>query len=96
MPNLRRWLECRFRQWLPNAEPPHKVHRQTWNFHSQTLDQTVRVDLYLPAVFFSVDAADLPVLYINDGQDMEAVQLQKTLEQLYSTEQLPPIIVAAF
>lgn len=35
------------------------------------------------------------VLYVNDGQDMEAVQLQPTLARLYAQDAIGPVIVVA-
>ena len=96
MSNLKRRLECTFRKWYPASRTQGKVHCQTWNFQSKKLNQRNRVDLYLPSAFFSNSSSTFPVLYINDGQDMEAVKMKATLEHLYKNEEIPPIIVAAF
>ena len=43
----------------------------------------VQVRVYLPPGYAAV-AQRYRVLYVNDGQDMEAVQLQPTLARLYA------------
>ncbi|MBK7897318.1 MAG: esterase family protein [Anaerolineaceae bacterium] len=36
-----------------------------------------------------------PILYVNDGQDQEALQIRETLAKLFQRRQMPPIIVVA-
>lgn len=64
------------------------------NFFSQALDREVRVDIFLPPGYFS-ETTFYPVLFFNDGQDMEAVQMAATLENLYNRNKIPKIIVVA-
>jgi enterochelin esterase-like enzyme len=57
-------------------------------------DKPVRVRVLLPP-----DYADgtvrYPVLYMNDGQDLEAIGVEATLEQLYAGGEIEPLIVVA-
>lgn len=64
------------------------------NFPSEWLEREVRVDVYLPPGHYSEPAvAGYPYLIFNDGQDMEAVQLVATLENLWDLGRLPHLIV---
>ena len=55
----------------------------------------MRVRLLLPPGYRAHSATRYPALYINDGQDMEAVGLQATLDDLYRHHQIKPMIVVA-
>jgi hypothetical protein len=55
----------------------------------------LRVRVYLPPDYDAHAAIGYPVLYVNDGQDMEAVGLQATLAALYAQRHDPPVIVVA-
>ncbi|GAB3102175.1 alpha/beta hydrolase-fold protein [Lysobacter terrae] len=55
----------------------------------------LRVRVWLPRGYDALGARHYPTLYINDGQDMEAVGLQATLERLYAGETIRPLIVVA-
>ncbi len=55
----------------------------------------MRVRLWLPPGYRPNSARRYPVLYVNDGQDMEAVGLQATLEDLYRHREIAPLIVVA-
>lgn len=55
----------------------------------------LRVRVYLPPGYDPHAAIGYPVLYVNDGQDMEAVGLQATLASLYASHEIRPLIVAA-
>ena len=57
-------------------------------------DTSIRVRVYLPPGYDATQAR-YDVLYVNDGQDMEAVGLQATLERLYGEHAIRPLIVAA-
>ncbi|MCB0570807.1 MAG: esterase family protein [Phaeodactylibacter sp.] len=65
------------------------------NFPSQALGRPVQVELFLPPGHFSGKQASYPTLWINDGQDMEAVGMAANLQRLYEEHKLPPIIVVA-
>lgn len=68
--------------------------QQLQNFPSQALGREVRVDVFLPPDYF-LESGGYPVLFFNDGQDMEAVQMAATLENLYQHNKLRKIIVVA-
>lgn len=70
------------------------IHRLR-NFQSAHLSTRFNIDLYLPPDYDASGAAKFPALFFNDGQDMKAIRLAETLLQLYATEQIPSIIVAA-
>lgn len=55
----------------------------------------MRVRVYLPPGYRSDTIPGYPVLYANDGQDMEAVGLQSTLTDLYRHHEIRPMIVVA-
>ncbi len=53
----------------------------------------MRFDVFLPPAYFENKAESYPILLFNDGQDMEAIKLAKTLDQLYKKKELKKIIV---
>ena len=55
----------------------------------------LRVRVYLPPDYDAKTAIGYPVLYVNDGQDAEAVGLQATLAALYAEAAIRPVIVVA-
>ena len=58
-------------------------------------DAPLRVRVYLPPGYDPHAAIGYPVLYANDGQDMEAVGLEATLAALYAAGTIRPVIVVA-
>ncbi len=60
------------------------------NFPSQALQREVRMDVFLPPGYF-----DDPVLFFNDGQDMQSIRMADVLENLYAKNHIPKIIVVA-
>lgn len=63
-------------------------------FTSTLLNNTRTLAIYLPDDYDSTTTR-YPVLYANDGQDMTAVHLKKTLEALYQQGAIEKIIVVA-
>ncbi|MBS0224718.1 MAG: esterase family protein [Proteobacteria bacterium] len=55
----------------------------------------MRVRVWLPPGYRAHPATRYPTLYVNDGQDMEAVGLQSTLDDLYRHHLIKPMIVVA-
>ena len=55
----------------------------------------LRVRVYLPPGYDAKAAIGYPVLYVNDGQDAEAVGLEPTLAALYAHKEIRPVIVVA-
>lgn len=64
------------------------------NFPSQALQREVRVDVFLPPGYFD-EATAYPVLFFNDGQDMQSIRMADVLENLYAKNHIPKIIVVA-
>ncbi|MBK8902134.1 MAG: esterase family protein [Anaerolineaceae bacterium] len=64
-------------------------------FASQALGNSREITVFLPPGYAQVGNRRYPTLYVNDGQDQEALQLRETLAKLFQRQQLPPIIVVA-
>ncbi|MBC7446813.1 MAG: esterase family protein [Hymenobacteraceae bacterium] len=82
-----------YRRNAAGASPLAPV-RRVHSFQSKALVRTVRTELLLPPAALG-GGAGAPVLYLNDGQDVDAVALPATLERLWATGLLPPVIVVA-
>lgn len=63
-------------------------------FPSAVLGNQRRIVVYLPPGYAQSEAR-YKVVYINDGQDMDAMQLQPTLDRLYAEQRLEPLVVVA-
>jgi esterase/lipase superfamily enzyme len=57
--------------------------------HSEFLGRDVKLDCYLPAGYASMP--DLPLLLINDGQDLPKMPFDEMLEILVSTNMIQPL-----
>lgn len=81
----------------PTASPtPQAVVVDTITFDSELLTNAPRiVDVYLPPGYDAEPERRYPVLYAQDGQDMDDVHMQGTLEELYSQGAIAPLIVVA-
>lgn len=55
----------------------------------------VKLAIHLPPGYDPAAAIDYPVLYLNDGQDAAAVELEPTLARLYADDAMEKIIVVA-
>ncbi|MFT4759033.1 MAG: putative alpha/beta superfamily hydrolase [Paraglaciecola sp.] len=64
------------------------------NLNSKKLKRKIRFDVYLPPAY-ETGEKKYPVLFFNDGQDMEAVQLAKTLHTLYQNKEIEELIIVA-
>lgn len=64
-------------------------------FESRLLGENRTVDVFLPRGYAHDTTAVYPVLYANDGQDMEAVDLVGTLDSLQRSGAMAPILVVA-
>jgi enterochelin esterase-like enzyme len=60
---------------------------------SKFLEREVEVDFFVPVLFSQ--QSELSLLLINDGQNMNELGLKKILEDLYSNDQISPMICAA-
>ena len=65
------------------------------DFYSKTLNNRRTVEIYLPPDYEANPTERYKVLYANDGQDMEALRLKPTLEELYRHQAIEKIIVVA-
>jgi enterochelin esterase-like enzyme len=57
--------------------------------------EQVTVSVQLPPGYDPAAHRRYPVLYVNDGQDMPAVRLRETLQELYRERAIRPVIVVA-
>jgi enterochelin esterase-like enzyme len=64
-------------------------------FESRLLGEARIIDVYLPRGYATHPADAYPVLYANDGQDMEAVDLAEILDSLQRTDRMAPVILVA-
>jgi enterochelin esterase-like enzyme len=62
---------------------------------TKALGEPLSVRVYLPPNYDQNSKARYPSLYLNDGQDAEAVGLAETLERLYREKRIAPVIVIA-
>ncbi|WP_071885942.1 alpha/beta hydrolase-fold protein [Hymenobacter sedentarius] len=61
---------------------------------SSFLGRDVELSILLPPAYDEV-AAPFPVLYLNDGQDLERLNFQATLDELYARGAVQPFLVVA-
>lgn len=73
----------------------HSVNVQK-NFiiHSTYLNRDVAYDIILPPDF-SIHAKNNKVLFMNDGQDLEALSMPVILQKLYDTHAIKPFVLVA-
>jgi enterochelin esterase-like enzyme len=64
------------------------------DFASAYLGNTRPLYIYLPPGYHAATQA-YKTLYLNDGQDREALKLRETLATLYARQQIEPIVVVA-
>lgn len=80
--------------FLPTPTPL-PVTIDSLRFDSAYLTNTPRkVDVFLPPGY-AQSTETYPVLYAQDGQDMQSVRLKETLEILFAQNAIQPIIVVA-
>ncbi len=60
---------------------------------SAALERTVSLTILLPPHYSAATEKWYPVLYLNDGQDLERLHLESTLNKLYAENRLPHLIV---
>lgn len=65
------------------------------NFPSLHLQRNVRIDVFLPPSYYRSADKTFPALFLNDGQDMEAVHMADTLERLYNDKKIHETLVFA-
>jgi enterochelin esterase-like enzyme len=75
---------------------PFVIETHQWqNYPSFLLRRKVKVDVILPAAYYQQPDVYFPVLFLNDGQDLPALQLLDTLERGYKKKEIRPLIVVA-
>ena len=67
------------------------VHRLR-DFRTQFLNTQYKVDVYLPPDYDASGHDRFPLVFFNDGQDMRAVRLTRTLHQLFLENKTPSFI----
>ena len=65
------------------------------DFTSQALGNSREITVFLPPGYAQAGNRRYPTLYINDGQDQEALLLRETVAKLCQRRQIPPLIVVA-
>jgi len=63
------------------------------DFFSAALKRRLKIEIILPPWYEETGNHHFPVLILNDGQNLHQLELKKTLTQLYSGNEIPPIIV---
>jgi enterochelin esterase-like enzyme len=69
--------------------------RRDESLFSIRLGRVVRLDVVLPPGFDAAAAQPYPVLYLNDGQDLQRLCLPATLNYLYKRGALRPFVLVA-
>jgi len=69
--------------------------RQSINIHSVQLNRLVRIDLYFPPSLSWFSQKPYSCLFFNDGQDMEVMKTEQTLDQLFKAKAIKPFMLAA-
>lgn len=64
-------------------------------FESRLLGESRIIDVFLPRGYQRDTARAYPVIYANDGQDMEAVGMAMALDSLQRAGRMAPVIVVA-
>ena len=69
------------------------ITEETLVIESVFLEREVFCSVLVPEGFDAIDNINL--LLLNDGQELENLQLKATLKNLYDNRQIPPVLVAA-
>jgi enterochelin esterase-like enzyme len=69
--------------------------RRDESLFSIWLGRVVRLDVVLPPGFDAAAAQSYPVLYLNDGQDLQRLRLPATLNYLYKRRAVRPFVLVA-
>ena len=77
----------------PNVLPP--LITTTLPARLGAEEESIRIDVQLPPHYDPTASAAYPVLYLNDGQDLEAVDLRETLAKAYRDDAIHPLILVA-
>ncbi len=82
---------------LPTEAQPatHGTQLREKLLTSKALAREVQVSVLLPPGFADAPAADYPVLYLNDGQDLPRLDLHATLDHLFAQNAVQPFVLVA-
>ncbi len=69
---------------------PERVKIESLSIRSSFLNRDVQLSIILPPAY---EQKPYPVLWLNDGQDMSAMQFNRILDDLYTQEVVKPMIV---
>ena len=69
---------------------PTQVVQERVQLQSELLGRKVKTDFYLPTNIS--DPSNMSLLLINDGQDMEKLQLSSILDALYADKSIDPLL----
>lgn len=83
-----------FRKTLKKNEEKDIKVRQHF-ISSNFLQREVRVDVYIPPGYKRPGLRTYPVVFFNDGQDMEALDIIRTLKKLYQNKSIQPLMIIA-
>jgi enterochelin esterase-like enzyme len=70
--------------------------RRDDSLYSVLLKRTVRLDVVLPRAYDASNSSNpLPVLYLNDGQDLPRLRMTAVLDSLYKEQAIQPFVLVA-
>ena len=79
---------------LTRAQPAPVTIRRDDSLYSVPLKRTVRLDIIIPPDYASSHKG-YPVLYLNDGQDLERLKMTHVLDALYRSRRIQPFVLVA-
>lgn len=82
----------------PRPEPSRVSVRRHDSLYSVPLKRSVRLDVILPPAYSTAAGKlpqDLPVLYLNDGQDLPRLRMTAVLDSLYQQQAIHPFVLVA-
>ncbi len=95
--SLKNYFQRKFQKevlFSSNMKDNLEIH-ELIDFPSVHLQRTVRIKIFLPPGFDPFQATEYPSLYFNDGQDMKALKMSETLQQVYQHNSLQKLLVIA-
>jgi len=92
---LKRYLQIKFGKKVQKKhftkENFAKIHSK--NLKSDYLERDVHIEVYLPPSYFSFFPKKYPLLLFNDGQDLEAINIDSVMTSLYAQNSIQELIV---
>lgn len=81
------------------TEPPTVTVRRDDSLYSVPLKRTVHLDIVLPPDYHEIIKKNpqekLPILYLNDGQDLTRLRMTAVLDSLYRKQAIRPFVLVA-